>query len=221
MSRRDRLRAETTREITTIAFAQMAESGPGAISLRGIAREMGMTARAIYSYFTTRDDLITALVGGLATELADALESAADAATGPRERLLAWGRAFREWALANREGFRLVYCDPVPGYQPPENGPAEQASRRICGGLNRLVAEVCAHADVLPADGAGWPDFPDGYQQKVRSEVPDLDPAVAALALRVWGRLHGLVSLEIYGHLRPVSSDPAALYEAELRAVVS
>jgi hypothetical protein len=43
-----------------------------------------------------------------------------------------------------------------------------------------------------------------------------LSPAVAALALRVWGRLHGLVTLEVHGHLRPVFNDPATLFEAEL-----
>ncbi len=219
MTRRERLRAETTREITTIALRQMAEDGPGAISLRGIAREMGMTARAIYGYFATRDELITALIGDVSASLADALEAARDAAPAdPGSRLLAWGRALREWAVANPEGFRLVYGDPVPGYQPPGEGPADQAGRRICGGLNRLVAEACAAA---PANGFDWPDFPPDYRAKVRAEVPDLSPAVAALAVRVWGRMHGLVTLEVFGHLRAVSTDPAALYHAELLDLVN
>ncbi|UNO44248.1 TetR/AcrR family transcriptional regulator [Streptomyces sp. MST-110588] len=249
MSRRERLRAEATREITAIALEQMAADGPGAISLRGIAREMGMTPRAIYGYFATRDELITALADDIASSLADTLEAARDAAavTDPRRRLLAWGLALREWALANPEGFRLVYGDPVPGYQPPAgDGPAERAARRICGGLNRLVAEVAstagpgayapaagaeadsvkageaeaeadgAEADEAEADGFGWSDFPEEYLAKVRAEVPDLSPAVVALALRAWGRMHGLVTLEIHGHLGAVTRDPAALYRAEM-----
>lgn len=75
LSRRERLRAETSLEIETIALRQLAEEGPGAISLRGIAREMGMTPRAIYSYFPTRDDLITALISGIGASLAEALET--------------------------------------------------------------------------------------------------------------------------------------------------
>ncbi|WHT23634.1 TetR/AcrR family transcriptional regulator [Crossiella sp. CA-258035] len=214
-TRRERLRAETIREITTIALAQMAEGGPGAISLRGIAREMGMTARAIYSYFPTRDDLVTALIGGLSESLAGALESARDAvpASEPGNRLLAWGEALRAWAVANPAGFRLVYGDPVPGYQPPPGGPAEQAARRICAGLNQLVAEV---GRPRAADQVDWSAFPPGYAAKVRADVPEVSPAVVSLALRVWGRLHGLVTLEVFGHLGSVSADPAALYRADL-----
>ncbi|MFE0020742.1 TetR/AcrR family transcriptional regulator [Amycolatopsis sp. NPDC059021] len=217
VSRRERLRAETTREIATIALRQMAADGPGAISLRGIAREMGMTARAIYSYFATRDDLITALIGEMAASLADALEAARDVvpATDPAGRLVAWATALREWALANPEGFRLVYGDSIPGYQAPEDSPVERAALRICGGLNRLVA-ACADVRAAREDGVGWPRFPEAYRAKIQGEVPGLSPEVAALALRVWGRMHGLVSLEIYGHLRPVYEDPAELYRAEM-----
>ncbi|WP_073484848.1 TetR/AcrR family transcriptional regulator [Streptoalloteichus hindustanus] len=217
MSRRERLRAETTREITTIAMRQMAAEGPGAISLRGIAREMGMTARAIYSYFATRDDLVTALVDEISASLADALEKARDAvpATDPAGRLVAWGLALREWALANPEGFRLIYGDPVPGYTPPDDGPAAEAARRICCGLNRLVAEV--HAPNTPVGGLfDWSDFAPSYLAKIQADPLSLSPSVVALALRVWGRLHGLVTLEIYGHLRAVCNDPATLYRAEI-----
>jgi AcrR family transcriptional regulator len=221
VSRRARLRAETIREITGIALRQIATDGPGAISLRGIAREMGMTARAIYSYFPTRDDLVTALIGDIAAGHADALEATRDAVPedDPRGRLLAWGHAFRNWALANREGFQLLYGDPVPGYQPPpDGGPVEQASRRICLGLNNLVAAACPHAE--PTGTVGWPDFPAGYLARIQAGTTNLSPAVAALALRVWGRLHGLVTLEVHGHLRPVFNDPATLFEAELLDVV-
>jgi len=222
VSRRERLRAETTCEIMTIALAQMAADGPGAISLRGIAREMGMTARAIYSYFPTRADLITALITDVSGSLADALETARDAvpATDPAGRLLAWGRALRQWALAEPQGFRLVYGDPVPGYRPPSEGPAEQAARRICAGLNELVARACPTPEETIAGVEGWSAFPDRYLARVRTDVPDLSPAMAALALRVWGRMHGLVNLEVHGHLRAVFTDPVALYDAELRDLV-
>ncbi|WP_028922233.1 TetR/AcrR family transcriptional regulator [Pseudonocardia acaciae] len=220
VTRRERLRAETTREIMAIALRQLATGGAGAISLRGIAREMGMTARAIYTYFPTRDDLITALTDEISTSLANSLERARDGAPAddPGARLIAWGVALREWALAHPDGFRLIYGDPVPGYQPPANGPTDQAARRVCGGLNRLVAALSGSAN--GPDGAEWSDFPPAYVAKVRAEAPELSPAVAALALRVWGRIHGLVTLEIYGHLRSVSNDPAALQRADLHDLV-
>ncbi|MCM6776754.1 TetR/AcrR family transcriptional regulator [Nocardia sp. CDC159] len=218
-TRRDRLRAETTREIKSLALAQLTADGAGAISLRGIAREMGMTARAIYSYFATRDDLVTALVEEINTSLADALERARDEAADPGARLFAWGIALREWALANPAGFRLVYGDPIPGYRPPVDGPAERAARRVCGGLNRLVAELCPDP-VEPVGSVEWSHFPADYVAKVRAEAPEISPAVAALALRVWGRIHGLVTLEVYGQLRSVSNDPAALQRADLLDLV-
>ncbi|MFE6779352.1 TetR/AcrR family transcriptional regulator [Streptomyces sp. NPDC057702] len=223
-SRRERLRAEATGQILEIALRQMAAEGPGGISLRGIARDMGMTPRAIYSYFATRDELITALIRALSTGLADALERARDDAPAcdPERRLLAWGQALRTWALANPQGFHLVYGDPIPGYQPPPGpGPVDEAALRICGGLNRLVA--AAGSGPGPAPGAAeadWAAFPPAYRDRVRAEAPDLTPAVAARALRVWGRLHGLVTLEIHGHLRAVHTDPAALYRAEMLDLV-
>src|SRR5256885_376803 len=91
MSRRARLRAQTSADIKTIALKLMAGGGPDAISLRAIAREMGMTAGAIYSYFATRDDLITALIGDVYTSAVQAAESARDAVpeSDPGGRILA------------------------------------------------------------------------------------------------------------------------------------
>src|SRR3954454_10793405 len=109
MSRRDRLRAETSAQIKAIALKLMAGGGPDAISLRAIAREMGMTAGALYSYFRTRDDLVTALIADVYTDFVATVEAARDAATGPARRLLAWAEAVRSWSLANPEGFRLIY----------------------------------------------------------------------------------------------------------------
>ncbi|MEU1523536.1 TetR/AcrR family transcriptional regulator [Nocardia rhamnosiphila] len=218
-SRRARLRAETTREIESIALRQMAEEGPGAISLRGIAREMGMTARAIYSYFPTRDDLITALIRGIGESLAESLRSAVDAVPerDPAGRLVAWGRALRTWALANPEGFRLFYGQPVPGYRPPEDGPVDRAARRVCRELTRLVAAT----EPPLSESSSWAELHPDYVAKVREDIPEVTPATAALALRVWGRMHGLVALEIDGHIHPVARDPAALHHAEMLDLVA
>ncbi|WP_049566502.1 TetR/AcrR family transcriptional regulator [Nonomuraea sp. SBT364] len=221
-SRRERLRAETSREIKAIALRQMAGGGPGAISLRGIARDMGMTARAIYSYFPTRDELITALISEIATSIAEATESAGNAVpdSDPGGRLMAWGQALREWALAHPEGFRLFYGHPIPGYQPPEDGPVEQTARRVCRDLTRLVAAAWPHARHHQPDDTAWSDLHPDHVAKIQAELPDVPPAAAALALRVWGRMHGLVALEIDGHIHPVAGNPAALHRAEMLDLV-
>jgi AcrR family transcriptional regulator len=224
-SRRERLRAETSQEIKTVALRLMAESGPDAISLRAIAREMGMTAGAIYGYYATRDDLITTLIRDVYTELVDAVEAARDArpADDAGGRLLAWGEAFRKWAVANPQGFRLVYGDPVNGYEPPEGGAAPEAAHRACVGLSALVAATWpyAQAQAQAPGGYRWSDFEPGLATVIHESFPDLPPAAVALALRVWGRMHGLVSLEIYGHLGTQTQQAAKLYRAEMLDLVA
>lgn len=220
-SRRERLRAETTEEITATALALLAAGGPDAVTLRAIAREMGMTAGAIYGYFPTRDDLINRLITDVYTSLVDAVEAARDACP-PHDagaRIVAWGRALREWSVANPAGFRLIYGDGVPGYRPREGGVAAEPAQRACSGLVQLVAAVWPQA-APHQPAAEWSDFAPGLVAEVRREFPDLPPAAVGLALRLWGRMHGLVALEVYGHLGGQANDPAQLYEAELRDLV-
>ncbi|MER7209503.1 TetR/AcrR family transcriptional regulator [Streptosporangium sp. NPDC000239] len=221
--RRERLRAETTAEIKQVALKLMATGGPDAITLRAIAREMGMTANAIYGYFATRDDLVTTLINEVYTALADAVDSAwAEAAAAhPAGRIQTWARAFRDWALANPEGFRLIYGDPVPGYQAPEGGAAPDAAHRVCTGIAALADAAWPYAESLYAHSDfQWSDFDDGLLGKVRPAFPDLPPAGVALALRIWGHLHGLVSLEIYGHLHTQTINPDKLFQEELTQLV-
>ncbi|GGL41444.1 TetR family transcriptional regulator [Nocardia jinanensis] len=223
MSRRERLRAETTREIKAIALRLLAEGGPDAIALRAIAREMGMTAGAVYGYYATRDDLISTLIADVYTALVDRLEAARDAAPAddPGARIVAWGEAVRGWSVERPAEFRLVYGDPVPGYRPPPGGPAAEAELRACTGLVGLAAAVWPRRPGRPEDGQfGWGDFEPGLTAHVRSEFPGLPPAGLALALRMWGRMHGLVALEVYGHLRPQSADPAKLFRVEMCELV-
>ena len=225
MSRRDRLRAETSAQIKAIALKLMADGGPDAISLRAIAREMGMTAGAIYSYFPTRDDLVTTLVGDLYTSVVEAAENARDAVPedNPGGRIMAWARAVREWALANPEGFRLIYGDPVPGYRPPEDGPGKEAEVRACTGLVGLIAGAWPTAGPLETDNReyAWADFDPALVTHVREDFPKLPPAALARTLRMWGRMHGLMALEIYGHLRSLIHDPATVFADEMRNLVA
>ncbi|MFD0204631.1 MULTISPECIES: TetR/AcrR family transcriptional regulator [Saccharothrix] len=221
-NRRARLRAETSAEIKAIALKLMATGGPDAISLRAIAREMGMTANAIYGYYATRDDLVTTLISDVYTDLVRHLEAARDArpAVDAAGRIVAWAETLRTWSLANPEGFRLIYGDPVPGYQPPEEGVA--AERRACAALVGLVADAWPRAAGRQSHGDhDWSDFDPHVVETVRAEHPDLPPAAVALSLRVWGRMHGLVALEVYGHLRGQTREPGKVYRAEMADLVS
>ncbi|GAA3058597.1 TetR/AcrR family transcriptional regulator [Streptomyces glomeratus] len=214
-----RLREATTAEIKATALKHMASSGTAAISLRAIARDMGMTAGAIYSYFDTRDNLVSVLIADVYSGLADTLEAAIEAC--PKDdaaaQVLAFGQAYRNWAVNNPEEFRLVYGDAVPDYQPPEGGAAAEAEHRSCAVLTGIVAAGWPKAQHLYiGSDHSWSDFDPAFAELIRQSFPDLPPAAVALSLRLWGRMHGLVSLEVYGHLRPQVQDPQKLYRTEL-----
>jgi AcrR family transcriptional regulator len=214
--RRDRLRAATIAEIKAAALAQMADGGADTISLRGIARDMGMTPRAIYTYYDTRDALISDLIADVYNQVAGALETALAGAAeqGPAAQVLAVATAYRDWAVASPDQFQLVYGNPVPGYRRPPDGPAAAAEHRACAVLLTLVSAAwpAPHA-TEPHD---WDKFKPRFAAAVRATFPDLPPAAAALALRLWGRMHGLVALEVYGHLDTQVTDPAQLYHQDM-----
>jgi AcrR family transcriptional regulator len=214
--RRDRLRAATIAEIKAAALAQMASGGADTISLRGIARDMGMTPRAIYTYYDTRDALISDLISDVYNAVAGMLETAlADAAgQGPTAQILAVATSYRDWAIADPDQFQLVYGNPVPGYRRPPDGPAAEAEHRACAVLLTLVS--AAWPTPQAAESHDWSEFKPGFAAAVRASFPGLPPAAVAVALRLWGRMHGLVALEVYGHLDTQVTDPAQLYHQEM-----
>jgi AcrR family transcriptional regulator len=156
---RDRVRAELIREITEAARRHLATEGAAGLSLRAVAREMGMVSSAIYRYFPSRDDLLTRLIIDGYNALGEAVEKAGMAI--PRDdyagRWLAACRAVRHWALAHPHEYALIYGSPVPGYRAPEQtiGPAARAAAvfgAIIGDAYRAGAR--AEAGPVPAGPA-------------------------------------------------------------------
>src|ERR1700756_1738163 len=113
---RERARAELTREIKEEARRQLAEVGAHGLSLRAVARELGMVSSALYRYFPSRDDLLTALIIDAYDAIGSAAEAAIAASAGApaRERWAAACRAIRAWAVANPHEYALIYGSPVP-----------------------------------------------------------------------------------------------------------
>ena len=223
-TRRGRLRAETAAEIKAVALRALTENGPAGISLRAIARDMGMTAGAIYSYFDTRDALITALMIDIHNSLADAelAAFAAAPADDPGAQLSAIAMAYRDWAVANTAEFQLIYGDPIPGYRMPPDGPAREAAHRACALLTNVVALGWQDAAATEASGAvAWSDLDPVLADEVRSAHPDLPPEALALSIRLWARIHGLVTLEIYGHLTNLTINPATIFTADVHAMTT
>jgi AcrR family transcriptional regulator len=222
--RRERVRQATVEEIKAVARAQMAAEGTAGVTLRAIAREMGMTAPALYRYFGSRDDLVTALVTDAYNALADAMEAAVEAVAPGRhtDRVRAAFGAFRAWGLAHPTEFALIFGSPIPGYVAPET--TRPAGLRYTDLLGRLLAEAYADGALEP-DRIGVRVPPELTRQveafQRRRGGPALPAPVLAFGLGAWARLHGLVTLEVFGHLAPAVGDGGPLFEQELDAIVA
>lgn len=207
---RERARAELTREIKEEARRQLAVDGAGRLSLRAVARELGLVSSALYRYFPTRDDLLTALIIDAYDTLGAAGE-AADAAS-PRDDTRARWRsiyaAVRAWARANPHEYALIYGSPVPGYQAPQDTvvPAARVALAILGVLRHAWATGALH----PADPGPElsPTLAEQTKQLAEAIALELPGDVLARALIAWTQLFGMISFELFGQFVG-SMDPA------------
>ena len=209
---RERARAELTREIKQEARRQLAAHGAQGLSLRAVARELGMVSSALYRYFPSRDELLTALIIDAYDALGDAAE-AADAgrpAADIRGRWTAACHAVRNWALAHPHEYALIYGSPVPGYQAPQATVAPAARvARVAGGL---VADAWREARVAGGGAAPLTPLPPELAEQAAvvadAIAPGVPGAVIARLLIAWTQLFGMISFELFGQFVG-SADPA------------
>jgi AcrR family transcriptional regulator len=216
---RERARAELTSEIKQEARRQLAATGASGLSLRAVARELGMVSSALYRYFPSRDELLTALIVDAYAALGEHVE-AADRAVPPthfRSRLRAVCGAVREWANRHPHEYALVYGSPVPGYHAPEDT-VEPGSRVPLAMLGLLHDAWTAGAlDPAAASVADSAAFPEPLVEQTAAiaavAAPSLPGPLVARGAMVWTQLFGLVSFELFGQLRN-SLDPADAFFA-------
>ncbi|WP_344146644.1 TetR/AcrR family transcriptional regulator [Nocardioides koreensis] len=191
---REIARGENIARIKELALSQLAESGAGALSLRAIARELNLVSSAIYRYYASRDELITALIVDAYDDLGALLEEAVGTTRGPRRRWLDTCRAMRAWALGAPHRFALVYGSAIPGYAAPADtiAPAGRVVRAFCGAASDAVLV----ADSRPLGRRL------GTQLDVSADALGLDvDRDTMLALTAaFARVVGLLTLELNGH---------------------
>jgi AcrR family transcriptional regulator len=205
---RQRAREQITAEIKNEARRQLAASGAAQLSLRAVARELGMVSSALYRYFPSRDELLTALIIDAYDSLGERAEASGAGlpAAAVRDRWLACWHAVRDWARASPHEYALIYGSPVPGYAAPEQtiGPAARVPVVIGGIL----------ADAWPPGRAAEPGAPlqgllAGQADVVAAAIaPGVPGAVIARTLLAWTQLFGVISFELFGQLVG-SADPA------------
>lgn len=196
---RQRARAATIADIKSAALDQLSAHG-SALSLRAIARELGVVSSALYRYFPSRDELLTALIVDAYDDLADALLAARADLPAHRRRTdwAATARTLRTWALAQPHRFALVYGTPVPGYAAPADtiAPAGRVLTALAGAVQG------AAADGVLTDPADVPSEALHRQLVAVAAVlgPEIPPAVMVRLTAAFAQLVGLLTLELGGH---------------------
>lgn len=219
-SRRERLRTATMSEIKAVARGFLTEGGPSAISLRAIAREMGMTATATYSYYPSLDSLVTDLRDDLFDELRRTTEAARDQTRGddPMSRLNEMARAFRRWALEHPREFGLMLGPPVPGVsQQRDRGEPDQAMARFGAAFLAEFAQLARRRRLhTPPAELIEKRLGPYLGTLVADQTDELPLPVVFVFLTAWPRLFGLVAMEVFGHVEWAVTDVEALFETEL-----
>jgi AcrR family transcriptional regulator len=205
---RERAREELTREIKAEARRQLAVEGAQRLSLRAVARELGMVSSALYRYFPSRDDLLTALIIDAYNSLGEQVEAAvaAQPAADTRARWVTLCHAARAWALASPHEYALIYGTPVPGYVAPQETiePAARVPMVLLALLRDTVGRFELEAAPRPPRGA----FAQQMADLVAGFAPDLNPVLAARGIAAWAQLFGMISFELFGQFAG-SADPA------------
>jgi AcrR family transcriptional regulator len=193
--RRARQRRELLTEIEAEARRLLREGGAGNVSMRAIARGVGMGAASLYTYFDSLDDVFTLLLLQSYKRLAEATAAATIAFAGesPADRAFVGILAHRRWALGHRHEFNLLFTDQLPGYAAPPGGPT-------------VDAQVAVFQPILDALAEGAPT----------------DPVLAPeeVAVLVWSSFHGAVALEVNHHLDWLA-DPARVHEHAVRRALA
>ena len=215
---RERARAELTAEIAELARAQLATVGAAGLSLRAVARDLGMVSSAVYRYFPSRDDLLTRLIIEAYDALGAAAEESDDPAAPPLDRWVSVCRAVRGWALARPHEYALLYGSPVPGYRAPRD--TVPAAMRVAAVLGRILGDA-ARAGLLtpvePPPPGSAPLTAPVAATVLPTDQPGIDDRVRARAILAWSGLFGAVSFELFGHFSGALTAPDAFFDAAAR----
>ncbi|MET0449943.1 MAG: TetR/AcrR family transcriptional regulator [Aeromicrobium sp.] len=218
---RQRAREEITAEILGAARIRLATTGPGALSLRAVARDVGMVSSAVYRYFPSRDELLTALIVEAYDDLGAAAESADDTVTDrddARARWMTTCRAVRSWAVTRPHEYALLFGSPVNDYAAPRDTVAP-ASRVILRLLEIVEATRRSGAAGPPPPDSVSPGFGDSVQDALASVEEltgveaDLPVELVGRTLLAWSAIFGVISFELWGHFLGSVNDPETYFE--------
>jgi AcrR family transcriptional regulator len=196
---RERAREQTLDDITRIGRQQLVEVGAAALSLRAVARELGVVSSAIYRYVANRDELLTLLVVDAYTELGDQVDAAVEAAgAGAGDRFTALALAVRAWAVREPSRYALLYGSPVPGYAAPAERTTAEGTRVITL-LARIMDDAWRSGELAEVGGTVPAELEADFQV-IRDQLSLASPdTLVAATVQAWSALFGAVSFEVFG----------------------
>lgn len=221
MGRRQETRDRIEGQIIELGRRHLVTEGAAGLSLRAIARDLGMVSSAVYRYVASRDELLTLLLVDAYSELAGAVDRARDAAKGSwRDDVLAMARAARRWAVDQPASWALLYGSPVPGYRAPRERTVGPGTR-VVGALFDAVAAGIAAGDIPQTNVAAAQPLSSDFE-RLREEFgfPGDDSAVAKCFV-MWAALVGAISLEVFGQYgADTLTEPAAVFDTQVRLLI-
>lgn len=214
-SARARAREAITREILDEARRQLGAQGAPSLSLRAVARELDMASSAIYRYFASRDELLTALIVAAYDSLGEVAEAAAAGSSrrAPLNRWVDVAMAIRSWALDHPHEYALVYGTPVPGYHAPAE--TSTSGTRVSLALVGVVRDAARATELRPPVRSELPPTVVRDLARVRDLIDfDVPDDVLVATLLAWTQLFGLLSFELFSQMRGLVEDHEAFFVA-------
>jgi AcrR family transcriptional regulator len=221
VGKRQESREQIEAKIVELGRRHLVDHGAAGLSLRAIARDLGMVSSAVYRYVSSRDELLTLLLVDAYTELAETVDQARDSAAELwSDDVIAIARAARRWALAHPARWALLYGSPVPGYHAPAERTLEVGTR-VVGAFFDAVAAGIATGDIrLTNDTAAEPMASDFERLRQEFGFPGDDPVVAKCFL-LFAAVLGAISMEVFGQYgADTLTDPEAVFDAQVRLLV-
>jgi AcrR family transcriptional regulator len=221
MGKRQETRDRIEGQIIELGRRHLVTEGAAGLSLRAIARDLGMVSSAVYRYVAGRDELLTLLLIDAYSELADAVDHARDAAAGSwRDQLVEMARAARQWAVDQPASWALMYGSPVPGYHAPRERTVGPGTR-VVGALFDAIAAGIAAGEIPQTNVAAAQRLSSDFD-RLRAEFgfPGDDSAVAKCFL-LWAGLVGAISLEVFGQYgADTLTEPGAVFDTQVRLLL-
>jgi AcrR family transcriptional regulator len=221
MGKRQETREKIEAQIIELGRRHLVTEGASGLSLRAIARDLGMVSSAVYRYVASRDDLLTLLVVEAYSELADDVDRAG-AASGVswRDQLLAIARAARAWAIDQPASWALLYGSPVPGYHAPRERTIGPGTRVVAALFDAIGAGIAA-GDVPQSNIAAAQPLSSDFE-RVRKEFGfGGDDSAVAKCFLLWAGLVGAISLEVFGQYgADTLTDPGAVFDTQVGLLI-